>query len=80
MNTERLEVLISDGGPGIEDSFVLQGMSSQRCQWHGKRVRSFILYSGGAKKVQQKEIIDDFYSTSCRLAEKIYRSIAKRRC
>jgi len=32
MNTEKLEVLISDGGPGIEDAFVLPGMRSQRCQ------------------------------------------------
>jgi hypothetical protein len=62
MSTERLEVLISDGGPGIEDAFVLPGMRSQRCQWHGKRDLSFILYADGAKKAQQKEIMAAFDS------------------
>jgi hypothetical protein len=60
MNTERLEVLISDGGPGIEDAFLLSGMRTQRCQWHGKRDLSFILYADGAKKAQQEEIMAAF--------------------
>jgi hypothetical protein len=60
MSTDRLEVLICDGGPGIEDAFVLQGMRIQRCQWHGKRDLSFILYQDGVKKAQQQEIMDAF--------------------
>lgn len=60
MNTDRLEVLISDGGPGIDDAFVLPGMRAQRCQWHGKRDLSFILYADGAKKAQQEEILAAF--------------------
>lgn len=60
MNTEWLEVLICDGGPGIEDAFMRTGMRTQRCQWHGKRDLSFILYGDGAKKAQQQEILDAF--------------------
>lgn len=60
MNTERLEVLISDGGPGINEAFLLPGMRPQRCQWHGKRDLSFILYADGAKKAQQEEIMAAF--------------------
>jgi len=60
MNIDRLEVLISDGGPGIEDAFVLPGMRAQRCQWHGKRDLGFILYADGAKKAQQEEIMAAF--------------------
>jgi hypothetical protein len=57
MNTERLEVLICDGGPGIEDAFLLPGMRLQRCQWHGKHELSFILYADGIKKAQQQEVM-----------------------
>jgi len=60
MNTDRLEVLICDGGPGIEDAFLLPGMRPQRCQWHGKRDLSFLLYADGAKKAQQKEFMAAF--------------------
>ena len=60
MNTEWLEVLISDGGPGIEDAFLRTGMRTQRCQWHGKRDLSFILYADGAKKAQQQEVMNAF--------------------
>ncbi len=62
MNTDRLEVLICDGGPGIEEAFLLPGMRLQRCQWHGKRDLSFILYADGAKKAQQEEIMAAFDS------------------
>lgn len=57
MNTDCLEVLISDGGPGIEGAFLLSGMRPQRCQWHGKRDLSFILYADGAKKARQEEVM-----------------------
>jgi hypothetical protein len=60
MNTEWLEVLICDGGPGIGDAFMRTGMRAQRCQWHGKRDLSFILYADGAKKAQQQEIMAAF--------------------
>jgi hypothetical protein len=60
MSTDRLEVLICDGGPGIEDAFVVSGMRMQRCQWHGKRDLSFILYQDGVKKAQQQEIMDRY--------------------
>jgi hypothetical protein len=60
MNTEWLEVLISDGGPGIEDAFLRTGMRTQRCRWHGKRDLSFILYADGAKKAQQQEVMNAF--------------------
>lgn len=60
MSTDRLEVLICDGGPGIEDAFALPGMRIQRCQWHGKRDLSFILYQDGVKKAQQQEVMKAF--------------------
>jgi hypothetical protein len=60
MSTDRLEVLICDGGPGIEEAFVVPGMRMQRYQWHGKRDLSFILYQDGVKKVQQQEIMDAY--------------------
>jgi hypothetical protein len=60
MSTDRLEVLICDGGPGIEEAFIMPGMRIQRCQWHGKRDLSFILYQDGVKKAQQQEIMDAF--------------------
>ena len=60
MSTERLEVLICDGGPGIEDAFMVPGMRVQRCQWHGKRDLSFILYQDGVKKAQQQEVMDAY--------------------
>jgi hypothetical protein len=60
MNTEHIELLISDGGPGIEEAFVLPGMRHQRCTWHGKRDLSFILYADGVKKEGQQEILDRF--------------------
>ncbi len=33
---EKLEVLFSDGGPGIEENLLAEGMRQQRCLWHGK--------------------------------------------
>ena len=60
MSTDRLEVLICDGGSGIVDAFCIPGMRVQRCQWHGKRDLSFILYQDGIKKAQQQEIMNAF--------------------
>lgn len=55
-----LEILFSDGDPGITEALLAEGMRPQRCTWHGKRDFSFILYADGAKKDQQaplKEIL-----------------------
>jgi hypothetical protein len=60
MSTDRLEVLICDGEPGIEDAFSIRGMRIQRCQWHGKRELAFTLYQDGVKKAAQQEIMDAF--------------------
>ena len=51
---QKLEVLFSDGGPGIEDSLLSEGMRHQRCVWHGKRDFPFLLYQDGAKKEEQQ--------------------------
>ncbi|MGA2466232.1 MAG: hypothetical protein ABSH06_18010 [Thermodesulfobacteriota bacterium] len=50
---EKIEVLFSDGGPGIEENLLTKGMSQQRCLWHGKRDFPFILYHDGLKKTEQ---------------------------
>lgn len=50
---KRLEVLFSDGGPGIEEAFLEEGMLHQRCVLHGKRDFSYILYADGFKKEGQ---------------------------
>ena len=62
MSTDRLEALICDGGPGIVEAFMCPGMRVQRCQWHGKRDLSFILYQDGIKKREQQEILKAFDS------------------
>lgn len=49
----KLEVLFSDGGEGIEENLLRDGMKNQRCQWHGKRDFPYILYSDGLKKPDQ---------------------------
>ncbi len=54
LNYEKLEVLFSDGGPGIEDNLLSEGMRPQRCVWHGKRDFPFLLYQDGAKKEEQQ--------------------------
>lgn len=49
----RLEVLFSDGGAGIEEALLEEGMRHQRCVLHGKRDFSYILYADGFKKAEQ---------------------------
>jgi hypothetical protein len=51
---EKLEVLFSDGGPGIEENLLSEGMRPQRCVWHGKRDFPILLYQDGAKKEEQE--------------------------
>lgn len=53
LDYEKLEVLFSDGGEGIEENLLHPGMQHQRCQWHGKRDFPYILYSDGLKKPDQ---------------------------
>lgn len=50
----KLEVLFSDGGPGIESNLLAEGMRHQRCVWHGKRDLTILLYQDGAKKEEQE--------------------------
>jgi len=49
----HLEVLFSDGEPGIEEALLEKGMRHQRCVLHGKRDFSYILYIDGLKKAEQ---------------------------
>jgi len=53
----RLEVLFSDGGPGIEEAFLEEGMLHQRCVLHGKREFPYILYQDGFKKAEQADLV-----------------------
>jgi transposase-like protein len=52
----RLEVLLSDGGPGIEENLLQDGMRHQRCVWHGKRDFPFLLYQDGFKSQVQRPL------------------------
>jgi len=54
LDYNKLEVLFSDGGPGIEENLLSYGMRHQRCVWHGKRDFSILLYQDGAKKQEQE--------------------------
>lgn len=56
LNYSNLEVLFSDGGPGIEDNLLSEGMRHQRCKIHGKRDFPYILYMEGLKKKEQKPL------------------------
>jgi len=51
---DKLEVLFSDGGPGIQENLLKRGMRHQRCIWHGKRDFPYILYADGLKKKEQE--------------------------
>ena len=62
LNYSQLEVLFSDGGPGIEENLLADGMRHQRCIWHGKRDFPYILYLEKLKKPQQKEFKDKLNS------------------
>jgi hypothetical protein len=62
LDYDRLELLFSDGGPGIEDNLLREGMKPQRCEWHAKRDFPYLLYADGFKKTQQKPLIEKLQS------------------
>jgi len=62
LNYPNLEVLFSDGGPGIEENLLDPEMRHQRCVWHGKRDFPYILYTEQLKKDQQKPFKDKLKS------------------
>ncbi|NOY76649.1 MAG: hypothetical protein GXO76_02135 [Calditrichaeota bacterium] len=57
LDYNKLEVLFSDGEPGVKENLLASGMRHQRCQWHAKRDFRFILYMDGLKKAQQKSFV-----------------------
>jgi hypothetical protein len=54
LDYEKLDLLFSDGGPGIEENLLHPAMQQQRCQWHGKRDFPYLLYADGVKKSAQQ--------------------------
>jgi len=62
LDYEKIEVLFSDGGPGIEENLLRAGMDHQRCQWHGKRDFPYILYAEGLKKTDQLPLLEKMKS------------------
>lgn len=62
LNYSNLEVLFSDGGPGIEENLLDPGMRHQRCLWHGRRDFPYILYADKLKKAQQQPLKDKLKS------------------
>jgi hypothetical protein len=59
---EKIGVLISDGGPGIQENFTTEGMRQQRCIFHGRRDFPFLLYADHIKKKDHLPFTD-FLST-----------------
>ena len=75
LDYDKMQVLISDGGPGME-ALITEGMRQQRCVFHSKRDFPFILYQDGFKKNEQKPLKELFQSipvmnVSDRMLEKI---------
>jgi hypothetical protein len=62
LNYDKIEVLFSDGGPGIEENLLRLGIEHQRCLWHGKRDFPYLLYADGVKKSQQGPILEKLHS------------------
>lgn len=58
LNYEKIEMLISDGGPGIQENLMTEGMRHQRCIFHGRRDFPFLLYADGIKKKDQTPFTD----------------------
>lgn len=62
LDYSRMEVLFSDGGPGIEEAFLEEGMLHQRCIFHGKREFPYFLYADGLKKAEQSALVEKMKS------------------
>ncbi|GFP19798.1 hypothetical protein HKBW3S03_01302 [Candidatus Hakubella thermalkaliphila] len=62
LDYQKIEILFSDGGPGIEENLLRAGMDHQRCQWHGKRDFPYLLYADGAKKPEQRPLLEKLKS------------------
>ena len=62
LDYQKLEVLFSDGGPGIEENLLHPAMKQQRCQWHGKREFPYFLYADGFKKAEQGSLVEKLQS------------------
>ena len=62
LDYHKLEVLFSDGGPGIEQNLLHPAMKQQRCQWHGKRESPYFLYADGFKKAEQGSLVEKLQS------------------
>jgi hypothetical protein len=62
LDYDKLEVLFSDGGPGIGENLLHPTMKQQRCQWHGKREFPYFLYADGFKKAEQQSLGDKLQS------------------
>ena len=58
----KLQILFSDGGSGIAENLLHEGMQQQRCQWHGKRDFPYLLYADGIKKPAQQPFTDKLRS------------------
>jgi hypothetical protein len=58
LDYNQLEVLFSDGGPGIAENLLHPSMKPQRCQWHGKREFPYFLYADGFKKAEQQALVE----------------------
>ena len=71
MDYEKIQVLISDGGPGME-SFLTEGMRQQRCIVHGKRDFPYILYQDGFKKKEQLQFLNRLNSIPSMSVSKKY--------
>ena len=62
LDYQKLEVLFSDGGLGIEQNLLHPAMKQQRCQWHGKREFPYFLYADGFKKAEQGSLVEKLQS------------------
>lgn len=58
LNYGKLQILFSDGAPGIEENLLAPGMKHQRCLWHGKRDFPYLFYLEGLKKAAQGPFLE----------------------
>jgi hypothetical protein len=62
LDYDKLEVLFSDGGPGIEEKLFHLAMKQQRCQWHGKTGISLFFVCRRLQKAEQQFLVDKLKS------------------